>query len=179
MSNGVRVEKRDGGDLWSSFPLSCFCCGQFLVWGQGGNTRGLLLWLVPAGGFGHITSGPPDWFNNLAVVANPKAIWLQPWHLKHWRELGPFLLAVSLAIFGPLGIPSLVLTCDACAMAGRYAAGWGSLFQASSAIMGVGAIRSVPVHLSPPTAPPSGAIWGTGGSVALSCSGQAAINLAI
>ena len=38
--------------------------------------------------------------------------------------------------------------------------------------MGAGAPRSTPVHPSPPTASLSGAIWGTGGAVALPCSGQ-------
>ena len=38
---------------------------------------------------------PLDWFNVLAGVAHSQAIWPQPWHLKHWRELQSFLLALS------------------------------------------------------------------------------------
>ena len=38
--------------------------------------------------------------------------------------------------------------------------------------MGAGVARSAPVYPSPPTLSLSGAIWGAGGAVALSCSGQ-------
>ena len=57
-------------------------------------------------------------------------------------------------------------------MANRGAVGEGSLSQTSLAIMGPGVARSVPVHPSPPMASLSGAIWGTGRAVVLSCSGQ-------
>ena len=46
------------------------------------------------------------------------------------------------------------------------------LSQTNSAIMGVGVSRSLPVHLSTPTASLSGGIWSTARAVALSCSGQ-------
>ena len=61
MSDGVRIEKRDRGDLWFTFLLCCFQDGQFLVWGQGGNAWGLLLAVVAGagGGLGHIPSAPP------------------------------------------------------------------------------------------------------------------------
>ena len=38
--------------------------------------------------------------------------------------------------------------------------------------MVAGVAKSAPVHLSPPMASLSGAIWGIGGAVALFCSGQ-------
>ena len=83
-------------------------------------------------------------------------------------DSGAFLL-----IFRPLGALSLVSTCcGPCAMASRCAADQGSLSLTSLAIMGAGVARSTPVHLSPPMASLSGAIWGTGEAVALSCSGQ-------
>ena len=78
--------------------------------------------------------------------------------------------SASLAIFGPLDILSLALTCGPCATTSRYTVGWGGLSQASLTIVGAGVTRSVPVCLSSPMASPSGAIWGTGGAVALSCS---------
>ena len=75
-----------------------------------------------------------------------------------------------LSIFSPLAIMSLVSTCcSPCSVADRCTAGWGSLSQTSLAIMGGGAARSAPVHPSPPMASLSGAIWGAGWAVALSC----------
>ena len=43
---------------------------------------------------GHIPLVPPGWFNALAGVGHSQAIWPQPWHLKHQRELGSLLLVV-------------------------------------------------------------------------------------
>ena len=78
-----------------------------------------------------------------------------------------------LPIFSPLAILFLVSTyCSPCAMASRCAVAQGSLFQTGLAIMGAGVARTTPVHLSPPTASLSGAIWGAGLAVALSCPGQ-------
>ena len=82
-----------------------------------------LLWLVPVVGWDTFPQFLPGWFNDLAGVTHSQAIWPQPWYLKHWRELVSLLLVVPLAIFGPLGILSLVLICGPCAMASRYAVG--------------------------------------------------------
>ena len=57
-------------------------------------------------------------------------------------------------------------------MASRCAVDCGSLFQTSLAIMGAGATRCAPVLLFPPIASMSGAIWGTGWAVAMSCPSQ-------
>ena len=77
-----------------------------------------------------------------------------------------------LPIFRPLGVLSLGSTCcGSCAAGSKCAVDQSGLSQTSLAIMGAEVARSVPVHLSPPTAPLSGAIWDTGEDVALSCSG--------
>ena len=106
MSNGVRVEKRNRGNLWSSFLLSCFHCGQFWF-GISEEMLGACCWLlclVLAGGWATFSWFSPDWFKDFAGVTHSQAMWPQPWHLKHWRELGSFLFEVpSLdpCVFGP------------------------------------------------------------------------------
>ena len=49
--------------------------------GYRGNVLSLLhtIW----GGFDHIPLGPPSLFNGAAGVVHSRAIWPQPWHLKH------------------------------------------------------------------------------------------------
>ena len=77
------------------------------------------------------------------------------------------------AFFRPLGVLSLDSTCGGlCTSSNRCTVNQGSLSQTSSAIMGAGTVRSAPVCLSPPTAPLSGAILGTGRAVTLPCFGQ-------
>ena len=88
--------------------------------------------------------------------------------------------SASLAIFGSLSILSLASSSGGThGMANRGAAGGSGLPQTSLTIMRVGASRSVPIHPYSPTASLSGAIWSTAMAVVLSCSGQAAISLAI
>ena len=50
--------------------------------------------LAVAGGVGHIPLVHRDWFKAVAGVGHSQAMWPQPWHVKHWRELGSLLLAV-------------------------------------------------------------------------------------
>ena len=77
-----------------------------------------------------------------------------------------------LPIFSHWVVLSLVSTyCSPCTKASRCAAAHGGLSQTGLAIMGAGAARSTPVHLSPSMASLSGAIWGTGWAVALSYPG--------
>ena len=71
--------------FWATFSMVSFGSGL------GRECWGLLLAVV-AGvgrGLGHIPSVPPDWFKVFAGVAHSQAMWPQPCHLKHWRELGP------------------------------------------------------------------------------------------
>ena len=53
-----------------------------------------LLWLVLVGDWPTFPQFPPDWFKAVARVGYYQAIWPNPWHLKHWRNLGSLLLAV-------------------------------------------------------------------------------------
>ena len=90
MSYGVRVKKRNRGNLWSSSLLSCFQYDQFYF----GIREGLLevyCWLLLVGGWATFPQLSPVWFNDLAGMAHSWAMWPKPWHLKHWGELGSFL----------------------------------------------------------------------------------------
>ena len=174
MSNGIRIEKRDRGDLWSSFLLCHFQDGQFWFGVREGmlGTCCWLLWLVPVG-VGPHSLGSPGWI---------KVCWGGTFLSHVTPTLAPETLegvgvlpiwSASLAIFGSLGILSLASSSGGPhATANRGTAGRISLFQTSSAIMGVGASRNVPVYPSSPLASLSGAIWSTARAVALACSGQ-------
>ena len=85
----------------------------------------------------------------------------------------PLVGCAFLPIFSPLLFcPWSLLIVVPVLMASRCAVAWGSLSQTGLAVMGAGAARSTSVHLSPPMASLSGAIWGTGWAVALPCPGQ-------
>ena len=43
------------------------------------------------GGWATFPQFPPVWFNDVAGVAHSWTMWPQPWHQKHWSELGSFL----------------------------------------------------------------------------------------
>ena len=170
----VRVDEGTGAAsscpvLWATFILVS------LSPGSGRECWGLLLAVAAVTGGGCATFHwfPLDWFKALAGVGHSQAIWPQPWHLKHLRELGSLLLALpsclSLApwLFCPwsllivVPVPQLVDVLWLKAVS-----------QISLAIMGAGAARSTSFHPSPPTASLSGAIWGTDWAVALPCPGQ-------
>ena len=53
-----------------------------------------LLWLASVGGWAAFPQFPLDRFKVLAGRGHSQAIWPQPWHLKHWRELRSLLLVV-------------------------------------------------------------------------------------
>ena len=54
-----------------------------LVWGWGGNMRGLLLpWMaVTKGDEVHSLSTPLGWFKAVAGIGHSLAMWPHPWHL--------------------------------------------------------------------------------------------------
>ena len=104
----------------------------------------------------------------------PESYGPQPWHLKHWRELGSLLLTLPSCpsldpwVFCPwclLEVVPVPWLTDALQTGG-------SLSVTSLAIMRAGVARSAPVCPSPPMDSLSGAIWGAEGAVALPCSGQ-------
>ena len=85
----VWVEEWDRwGSLLMGLSVRLSSYWPVLVWGYGGNVRGLLLaWAAVAGrGVSHIPYIPPGWFKTDAGVGHSLAMWPQPWHLKHWRE---------------------------------------------------------------------------------------------
>ena len=130
-----------------------------------------LLWLMLAGGWATFPQFPLDWFKVLAGVAHSQAN-MAPTLAPEPLE-GAGVLPVGGAFSRPLGVLSMASSRGGpCAMADRCAADQGSLSQTMSAIMGARVARSAPVHLSPPMASLSVAIWGAGRAVALSCSGQ-------
>ena len=79
--------------------------------------------------------------------------------------------SITLSILGSLAIP-LTLTCGCCSTTSRYVAGWGSLSQTTSAIMGTGMTRSSSVCSPSPTTTVSGTIWSAAQTVTLPCSCQ-------
>ena len=152
--------------------------GLVLVWGQGGNAEGLLLAIAAGAGGGvgpHSLSSPWTGLKSLLGWHTPKPCGSQPWHLKHWREMGSFHnRSASLAIIWTLGhsVPGLDLwsLCPDWQICCRLRHG---LTQASLTIVGAGAARSVPVHLSfCHSLSVWGYCWGTSRDTALSCSGQ-------
>ena len=166
MSYRVRAEKRNGWPSGHPFFWAAFIVVSFSL-GQGGEcwgpTVGCCGWCW--GGWATFPQFPLDGFKVFARVAHFQAMWSQPWHLKHWRELRSFLFEVpSLdpCVFGPwppvvvVPVPHLtdVLQAEA------------SLSQTSLAIIGAWVARSAPVHPSPPMTSLSGAIWGAGWAVA-------------
>ena len=71
-SDGVRVEKRNRGNLWSSFLLCCFQDGHF--WFRSGRecwepTVGCCSWCW-CGVRPHSLSPPPDWIKVFAWVVH-------------------------------------------------------------------------------------------------------------
>ena len=54
----------------------------------------------------HSLGSPPVWFKNLSGMAHSQAMWPQPWHWKHWSELGSFLFEVlPCPSLGPWAFP--------------------------------------------------------------------------
>ena len=86
---------RKGTGATSSHPFFCIHIeyGQFWFGVREGPMGAYcwLLWLVPVGAWATFLWFPLDWFK---VLAHSQAMWPQPWHLKHWRELGSFLFEV-------------------------------------------------------------------------------------
>ena len=118
------------------------------------------------GGWAAFPQFPLDQFKVLVGLAHSQAIWPQPWQLKHCRELGSFLSAVPSLhpwLFCPWGIlvvvpvpwPTDVLHTEAVCPRLVWPL-WELGGQECSC-------------LSPPMASLSGAIWGAGWAVALTC----------
>ena len=107
---------------------------------------GAYCWLLLTWGWTAFPQFPPHWFKVMAGVGQFQAIWPQPWHLKHWRELESLLLAVPwcLALVSWL-LPLISTYCSPCPMACRCPGVWCSLSNTGPAIMGAGAAWSTPV----------------------------------
>ena len=128
---------------------------------------------MPPGGWAAFPQFPLDWFKGVAGVEHSWAIWPQPWHLKHWRELGSLLLAVPshlalvpwlfcpwcllivVLVLWPVGVLQSRAICS-------------SLVQLLWELGHPG----VPLSVCPFPQPLSGDIWGTGWAATLPCPGQ-------
>ena len=152
--------------LWAAFIVVGFGLGsERECWGPTVDCCGWCQWGVGLHFLGSPQTVLKFWLGG--VLPSHKAPTLAPKALE--RAGVPPVGCALLYIFSSLAILSLVSTCcSPCAMTSRCAVDWGSLSQTSLAIMEAGAARSAPVHLSPPTASLSGAIWGAGWAVALS-----------
>ena len=135
-----------------------------LVWDQGGNARGLLL-AVAGGVWAAFPQFPPDGFKVFVGMAHSQAMWPQPWHQKHWRELGYFLFEVPpwLSLDHGHFVPGLDFWSLYHGWQIHCRLRWSVPGQFDHC--GARVTRSVPVHPSSPTASLSGAIWGTGWAV--------------
>ena len=151
----IRIYERNRGKPLVILPSELPSVGSVLVWSQGGNAGGLLLAAAGGGGWAAFPWFPPLLFNDLTGVACSWAMWPQPWHQKHWSQLGHSCWMHYPVHFESLGIP-LTLAYGWCSAISRYTVGWGGLSQTSLAIMGIGAARRLEVEmvaLGEPTLP--------------------------
>ena len=116
-----------------------------------------LLWLS-LGGLATFPQFPSDWFKAVSGVGHSCAIWPQPWHLKHLKELGvPPVGCTLMPSISPLTVLPLISTYGShCPVASWCAAIWGSLANTSPAVVGAGAAGNTPVSTSLSTVSP----WG-------------------
>ena len=68
-----------------------------------------LLWLVLVGDWAAFPEFPHDWLKLWLDWDIPKPYGPQPWHLKHWRDLGSLLLASHLVLVTWLFFPWFLL----------------------------------------------------------------------
>ena len=153
--------------IWPAFIVVSFCLGsERECWGP---TVGCCSWC-------QLEVGPHSLSSHQSGLKS-----LLGWHIPElcgpnlgtWNTGGNWGPSFGGAFFRPLGVQSLASSSGGpCATSDRCTVGWGGLSQTSLVIMGAGVARSAPVHASFPMASLSGAIWGTGGAVALSCPHQ-------